>query len=130
MKKQTGLFVLLAVLSSSALAEWVPIIRSELAIYYVDATSIRRDGNKIKMLELVDYKKAKLAGNGKPYLSIKFQTEYDCRAEQYRILFFTSSSENMGAGDVVSSKNYTSEWLPTLTENIAEAMRKYGCGKR
>lgn len=129
-KKQLGLALLLVAANGSALADWVPVIRSEVATYYVDQATIRRAGDRVQLWELVDYKKAKAGGNGKPYLSIKLQTEYACREEQYRILFFSSSSGNMGRGDVVSSKYFTSEWQPTLAGNVAEAMRKFGCAKR
>ena len=45
--KKLLITLLLAVLSTSAIAEWVPINDSDISTYYVDPATIRKAGNKV-----------------------------------------------------------------------------------
>lgn len=100
------LMMLLAVMSSSAVAEWVPVVGNETvgATAYADPATIRKTGNKVKMWDLLDYKTAQ-GDAGMQYMSMKAQTEYDCKEEQSRPLYLSFHSENMGKGKVVDTYN-------------------------
>jgi len=52
------LAILLAVASSSAAAEWVEVDSDETLTFYINPTTIRRDGNLVRMWELLEYKTA------------------------------------------------------------------------
>lgn len=83
------LMVLLAAVSSSAMAGWVRVSESEdeNITVYVNPNTIRKVGNNVKMWELGDYKTAKDSGVGTQYMSVKGQAEYNCKEEKYRTLY-------------------------------------------
>jgi hypothetical protein len=82
------LMLLLAVVSSNAVAEWVVVDRTPAGyaasapfVLYADSSTIFKDGNISKILFLSDYKSPQYSNphlNRKPYQSIKIQAEIDC----------------------------------------------------
>ena len=123
------LMMLLAAVSSSASAAWVELGSNDYSTYYVDATSIRRDGDTVKMWSLLDFRKARTFEN-LPYMSLKAQGEYDCKREQLRVFSGTRQSENMGEGDAVSRISEPSEWSAVAPGGIGQAFWKFACEKR
>ena len=124
--------VLLAVFSTSVLAEWTAVSFSDKQTAYADLSTIRKSGDKIKMWELFDYKVVqitKVAG-GTGYLSSVSQSEYDCKEGTDRLLSLTWYAKNMRQGDVVFTSGYPheeSEPIPPGT--TAETLFRVACGK-
>ncbi len=113
--------------SSSAIAEWVPVDTSYRGITYVDTTNTRRKAsNKVKIWELVDYKKMQSKADFK-FNSAMFQTLYDCKEKRYKLLYSSFHSENMGGGKVVRTNNNPSKWEAVLSGGIVERVRKFAC---
>lgn len=124
------LMVLLAVVSSSAMAEWVQItVGHETLIVYADPASLRRASNKVKMWVLIDFKMSQTV-DGKPYVSLKRQDEFNCKDEQSRTLFTSAYSRNMGGGDVIYSESISYKWSPVMPGSVGEGLWKFACGKR
>ena len=82
------LMMILAVVSSSAMAEWDKLGATNVSTVYVEPTTIRKSVNKVKMWSLENFNSVQVV-IGKKYLSTKTQDEYDCKEEQYRTLYFT-----------------------------------------
>ncbi len=122
------LMMLLAVVSSSAMAEWVAIGTGDGFILYANPDTIRKSGNKVKMWSLTDYNFVREVGSEK-FLSDKFQGEYDCKEEQARNLYSSWHSENMGKGNVVSTTNKPRDWFPVAPDSMSEVSWKFACGK-
>lgn len=80
--RKTLLLILLAVVSSSVSAEWVEVGGSDTENFtsYADPATIRKSDNMVMMWSLLDYDTAHVH-EGKTYLSIKAQFEYDCKDE-------------------------------------------------
>ncbi len=128
---KTILMLLLAVVSSSAMAEWVVISDSDdLGItVYADPSSIRKSGNKVKMWILFDFSSVHEA-SGTKSLSSMVQDEFDCKEEQLKTLHFTWYSKNMGRGDVVyTGKKYAKNWTPVYPDSSGKTLWKFACGK-
>lgn len=129
--RKAVLMILLAVVSSSAMAEWGLISGDADGNVFTDSATIRRVDNKVKMWRLVDYKIAQDFGFGDiQYMSIMIQDEYDCKEEQLRKLYSAAYSENMGRGKVVVSSDKLGEWAPTPPGSMGEELLKFACGKR
>ena len=128
--KKLLITLLLAVLSTSAMAEWTPINQTEMGTHYVDFSTIRKVGNKVKMWTMHDYKTMQIY-EGKYYLSNKSQFEYDCKNETSASVADLSFSDNMGSGQLVSSyyKNGLNP-LPVSPGSIGEFVWKIACGKQ
>ena len=105
------LMMLLAVVSSSAMAEWVLIAedKEEIFTIYADPATIRKTGNTVKMWSLDDHKMAQ-----KPdVISSRGLDEYDCEKKQRRPLFLAAYSGHMGKGETVLIHNERGDWNPT-----------------
>lgn len=108
--------------------EWEKISESSdgATVYYAPDT-IRKNGDRVKMWYLYDYKNAQDPFS-EPYLSKKAQFEDDCKEEQIRLLAFSVHSGNMGAGEVVYSNSDPLKWEPVWPSSIGETMWKFACG--
>ena len=99
------LMMLMLLVSTNVLAvDWVKVSESADHSYtfYVDPQSIRRDGNKVRVWVLTDYKSVKVSGN-KTYLSSVARDEYDCFEDTQRNIDIHAYQEKMGTGGIVVS---------------------------
>lgn len=130
--RKTILTMLLVFVSSNAIAEWVGIDVAHDGTYivYADPDTILREGNKVKMWTLSDYKTVPELSDVSPFLSLKLQREFDCKKKRIRILYTAHHAENMGEGETVSSDTYPGDWEPVAPDSIGEALLKLACKKR
>ncbi len=122
------LMMLLAIMSSSAMAKWTAVNENKESIQYVDLATIRKSGNKVKMWGLRDYKSEQEVAGDK-FLSSKIQWEYECKEEQLRQLFFRPFSGYGGRGQPTTWHNKPGEWKPVMPQSIGEIIWKIACGK-
>jgi hypothetical protein len=126
------LMLLLFVVSSGAMAEWVQIGGYGGAAIYTDSSNIQKEGNIVRMWILHNYYIAQRGAGGKMYLSVDEQDEFDCKEKQMRSLYFSYHSGNMGGGESVYSNsisnNNSSRWDPVEPDSTGEHLLKYACG--
>jgi len=129
MKKIFLSFSLLAIVSSSAMAEWDFALKSADGVtsYYINNDAILKYGNKSKMWVLVDHKKVIKINLRKKVLSYKAQFEYECNKKHYRSLFKTTYSKNMGMGNVIDTFDKPDKWNPVIRESENEALLYKAC---
>lgn len=124
------LMLLLAFVSSNAMAEWVAVGESEKATVYANPATIRKDEHKVKLWFMYDLKKAEGDG-GIKILSTKIQFEFNCKEETIRRLATTSYSDNMGNGDVVPIPDIPDVIpKPVVPDSSGEFMLNYACVKK
>ena len=125
------LMLLLAIMSSDAMAEWARVgtASNETVTFYADPATIRKTGSRVKMWSLSDYKTVRQS-RGMQFMSMMEQNEYDCKEEKSRTLYISVHSENMGRGNIVHNDDETSDWSPVLPSSIIESLWKFACGKR
>ena len=72
-------------ISSSVSAEWDYIARAadRSSTIYVEGTSSRKLGGKVKLWEMLDYEEVRQLGS-KEVLSFKNLKEHDCMEKKYR----------------------------------------------
>jgi hypothetical protein len=121
--------VLLIVVSVPAWAEWVEAGRYPTSTVYFDPSTVRKAGNRVKMWDLVDHKRQKTWGIIKPYLSVRTQSEYDCKEERLRTLYFDWHSGNMVSGEIVYTDADSKKWEPLQPRSANELLWKIACGK-
>jgi len=115
--------------AATAGAEWVPanINQQAPAAVYAARSTIRRSGNLVTMWDMHDFK-AQQAFQGKQYLSLKNQMEYDCKGARSRLLSTTAYSGHSGKGGVVVSDVPVSPaWQAFAGGSPAEALSKIAC---
>ncbi len=125
------LAIVLAAVSASAVAEWVWAGDTSNAAIYFDPGTISRTGDIANMGVLHNLKTPVLSEtNGIHYASQKLQSEYDCREEQWRMLYFYWYSGTMGAGKMVEYHADAFKWNPVPSGSAAEALWRLACGKK
>lgn len=127
--RKANLMMLLAVVSSSAAAEWVEVGSSETSTLYADPTTIRRAGNLVKMWNLID-SKTPMKLRGMPYLSSRVQQQYDCKEEQWRAVYLSFFAGNMGNGPLLFDNSDPDKWSPVPPGGGHEILWKIACAKR
>jgi hypothetical protein len=126
---ETLLMLVLAAMSSSAMAEWVKVGSNATDTLYIDPAIRWSDKNTTKMWALNDFNEIQRVGEREPFKSEKVEHEYDCKRPRIRMLYFTSHTENMAGGDVVDFNAAPSEWVPVTPGTGQEELWKIACGK-
>ena len=120
--------VLLAVVSSSASAEWIAANRDKSHAVYANPATIRKAGNTVKMWVLEDYETMQGSADMR-YMSAKSQHEYNCKKERGRIIYLSLHSEHMGKGKAVYSDNDPGRWEAVASDATGETLLEIACGK-
>lgn len=133
------LMLLLAVASSNAMAEWVLLevhadsadSKSDMSfVLYAEPASIRKKGDKVKLLVLYDFRKPVTMSN-MTFRSIKMQWEIDCKGEESTILYSLYNSLNMGEGEIVFDADTSGKKAtPVVPDSFEESVFEYACGKK
>jgi hypothetical protein len=126
------ILLLLAVVSSNAMAELVQIGGHGGLAIYTDLSSFHKEGNIARMWNVYNYNMARRDAGGKLYLSEEEQVEFDCAEEQMRTLYFSYRSGNMGEGELVkfNSNSDNIKWDPIEPGSTDALLWKYACGKK
>jgi hypothetical protein len=123
--------MLLAALSSDAAAEWIKVFERDAGSVYVDAATIRSDGNLVRIGTLYDLNTPVISAiNGKPYASQREQIEFDCKEKLWRTLEYSWYTGKMGEGQMVENFSESYTLRPILSGGAVEIVWKYACGKK
>lgn len=126
------LVLLLAVVSSSAMAEWVEVGSDDamnLTIYADPSTIIKRGSMEIISV-LYDYKRIQHDENLPPFLSTISQEEYDCNELRTKDITSSDYSNNMGKGvEKNNDDEINSEWNSIEPDTNGEALWEFACKK-
>ena len=129
MKKIVLMMLLFA--STNVLAEWTKVTESSTHggfTAYADIQSIRKNGNKVKIWTLFDFKTVQTVNNDR-FLSSLARYEYDCFEETTRLLDFYWYSGNMKTGDIVySAPNQTVQPKAVVPDSIDKHLLEVACG--
>ena len=131
MKKiiMAALMMLMAGLSTTALAEWVRVSGNDKVTAYADLTTVRRKGNIVRLTSLFDFKVENLQTDGSPYLSVMRETEFNCKDHVQHMVGYSIYSGNMGKGKMLDKGTDPQDWKPVSQSGMAVAMREFACSK-
>lgn len=127
------LSLLLAMVSSSAIAEWelLGTDGNGTATVYADSSAIYKRDGVVKIWTMIDFKKPANLSDGKQFLSWKTQYEFDCKRKRSRTLAATMHSENMGGGELTNHLDFESPaWAGVPPDSNGEVLWIYACRKR
>jgi hypothetical protein len=125
------LITLLMLSSGPAYAEWVTVsvIDQAGATVYVDPTTIHRQGARVTMSELIDYRAIQTV-TGTAFVSTRLHREYDCARDRHRTLALTKSSGRMGTGTVTLTNSEVQNWEPADPGSIGKRLWRIACDKK
>lgn len=125
-----GMLLILLVSNGPACAEWMSLGASDSGTtVYADPTTMRREGDLVKMLVLFDFK-TKQTKADVSYLSAQAQMEYDCAEQRYEghaVLYF---SGNMGNGQLLDRSSGKGKRLRVSPGSLDHDLWKLACGKK
>ena len=122
------LMLLLAVVSSSAAAQWIRAGNDGEFAHYADlSTTGKTHNSRVRMRTLIDFKTAQRAAQGITFLSSVTKVEYDCKKEESRDLHTKFYSGNMGRGRVVHIANNPGVWESIQPGSMSEILWKAAC---
>ena len=124
------LMMLLSVVSSSAMAGWFEIGSNGDSTSYADTATIKWFEDRVQMWGMTDFKTAQIHDRDKPFMSMKNQVEYDCKKRESRLLYTSSDSGNMAAGELVYSNSNPDNLEPVPLDSLIEGLWKTACGKQ
>jgi hypothetical protein len=125
------LLLMLFFISTSVMAEWTAMKWNHEdggLTLYVDYTTIRKEGDRVKMLSLVDFKI--IEKDEVDLYSSRAQNEYDCKEREIRQLFYSLYSDSMGKGKMEHANSEHLNWMPIQPGSMEEAMWIVACGKK
>jgi len=122
----------MAASDSGAAVQWTLMGRSVanggMDVYVAPAT-IRRSGDKTRMLGLWDFKTRQVL-DGKAFFSVRNEYEYDCARPRQRMLTTTGFAGPMGKGAVVESSASPLPWEPVGSSGPAFEHWQVACKRR
>ena len=130
-----GSLITLLVLSSvPAHAEWVAIEKQYQSpgrqTVYVDPDTIRREGHRVTLEQLIDFKTMQGGRSPTRFSSTKIEKEFDCADKRFRVLALTDFWGNMGAGEPAGAYVDGFNWVPVEPESLNHALWKVACNKQ
>jgi hypothetical protein len=122
----------MAAADSGAAVQWTlmgsSVANGGMDVYVAPAT-IRRSGDKTRMLGLWDFKTRQVI-DGKAFFSVRNEYEYDCARPRQRMLTTTGFAGPMGKGGVVESSASPFPWEPVGTSGPAFEHWQVACKRR
>ena len=116
--------VLMLFVTSSAWADWILMYESDVAKNYIDPTTVRGDGDLVRVWQLLDFKLDVLGVR-----SVREKKEYDCKGERVRRLWQSEHSEPMAGGQMLAKGGTDDGWIEIPPRTVAEKMLKIVCAK-
>lgn len=111
-------------------ADWVEIGKNEDGTFFVHAESIEKSGELVKLWYLIDFKKNQVDTSSRIFRSTKDQSEYDCKEQRSRTLFYNNYADQMGTGKIVFTMKDPFKWRTVSPGSISSALLKIACGKK
>ncbi|NJD35363.1 MAG: hypothetical protein FIA96_11120 [Betaproteobacteria bacterium] len=116
---------LLALVAAPAWAEWVKMDETDTGTYYIDPSTIRKNGQFRKVWQVQDLKQRARGGE----MSQRVLWEFDCREKRFRFLSYSTHFEPKATGKTLVSEGDTDDWDSVPPDSAAEAILKFVCAK-
>ena len=107
---------------------WEPIVESESnTVYYIDSSSIKREGDIVSYWELSDYSTPLKDGN-LVVVSSKSKIFQDCKNNRYKVGDLIDYDGHKGMGNIVNvTMGSVTDWYKGTTDSVNELLKKRLC---
>lgn len=120
------ILIVLALISSSANADWSYINGDANGSQYIDHSKIKKPGSVSKIWIAIDYNQPRQA-MGKVFNSVVTQEEYDCSKQLRRTVHVALHEGRMGSGQILIFDPAVTAWTPTPPGSSGEMLLKIAC---
>ena len=122
------LTVLLLCCTAPVMAQqWVRYAESDESLMYYDSLRTRKMGDTAFVWDLHDLKNVTTDASGKPYQSVLYAMEYQCRTRKWRVLGSSRHTQSMGAGKPVSEEAGAKAFAEAEPGSRAEQLFNHVC---
>lgn len=105
--KHIIILFLLTIRIDAAIAEWTRIVETDTATFYMDISTIRKEGNTVKVWSILDFKEKGDYGD----VSHKSRYEFDCKQERIKTLTLLPYAGHMAEGQLINYSRSSEEWF-------------------
>ena len=116
-------------------AEWVAIDAHYQSLplqpAYIDADTIRREGNLVTISALIEWKWMQGGRSPTRFYSTKMTKQFNCAEKLVRTLAATDFYGHMGTGETIGGSGYSSEghWVAVEPASLNQGLWEAACGK-
>ena len=122
------LLSLLMLIASPAWADWVEVAFSDGgAINHIDPTTIRKEGDFIKVWAMDNLPSARTIGGINNVRSMRSRMEYDCKQERMRSLSISAHSERYARGETLGQENSPTQWMDIPPNSVGIKILNWVC---
>jgi len=108
--------------NGAANGNWGLVAANDDYTAYADKSTMRRNGNVVKVWQLIDAKNPTYGA-----LSQVSQVEYDCKIEKSRYLVRYGYAGKMAGGEIVYKDIDITKWEPNPPYSMSEILWKHSC---
>lgn len=125
------LMLLLSVVSSNAMAQWILVDSDKKAYNYFNTESSHKTGDTIEIEFLSDLISPENVAGSSSFMSVKALYEFNCKQGQSRTVEMYWYSGNMGTGKLIHSEinNKSSRWHESIAGTFDADYYFVACGK-
>jgi len=113
---------------NSTSTNWTEIGISGTATVYADLRSTRKQGDIVKMWNLLSFDTQQSVLGKRSFRSMKNQVEYDCKQEQSRVIAIYTYPDKLGNGITIDLDTNPKQWKPRPPDSAGDALWKLACG--
>jgi len=119
---------LLIFVTGFANAEWTKVTFSDETTMFLDAKTIKKNGDLVSVETLMNFPLGASSDDKKfSYKSSRTIEEFNCKTNQSRTIAFTWYSETMGNGKKVYSDNHSYEFNKVVPSSLFDAVKRKVC---
>ena len=106
---------------------WVKVVEIPELEYYIDQSSIKRNGSMVTYWSMHNKKLATLLTQTSSDYSTKYKVIQDCKNEESKMLYLVSYDKPMGEGKALESRSWDGKPTPNIPGSIGYMEMKYVC---
>lgn len=108
---------------------WEKFSETPEIAFYIDQSSIKRNGSTVTYWTMHNKKLAALVSDSNTY-STKYRVTQYCDTEESKITYYASYEKSMGEGKVIESQNWDGKPTPNVPGSIGYIVMKYVCNSK
>lgn len=116
-------FLLLALISAPAQAEWTKLGENDAVTYFVDASTIYKKGIERRVWLIQELKQRDKEG----VMSVRGLLQLDCKEGKYRFLSSATYPLPMAGGEALWNSDEVSDWESTPPNLVVANILKFVC---
>ncbi len=127
LNKTLVIFALLLLPIMANAQTWVKIVETPELEYYIDRSSIKKNGSIVTYWTMHNKKLATLLTQTSSDYSTKYKVIQDCKNEESKMVYLASYEKPMGEGKVLESRSWDGPPTPNIPGSIGYMEMKYVC---